>query len=79
MANFASQGQHHCAVVMKQENLGIAYSCDWDYRGFSALSKLKTALSCCKGMGGSFFSHILAICSLLVYVLINFFWFGKPL
>ena len=77
MANSASQGQHHCVVVMKQENLGMAYSCDWDYRGFLVLIKLLMALSCCKGVGGSFFFLLHAICFLLVYVLINFSGLGS--
>ncbi|ESW33855.1 hypothetical protein PHAVU_001G104100 [Phaseolus vulgaris] len=66
MANFASQGQHHCAVVLKQENL-------W----FLVLIKLLMALSCCKGVGGSFFFLLLAICFLLVYVLINLSGLGS--
>ncbi|KAL9324319.1 hypothetical protein ACSQ67_009176 [Phaseolus vulgaris] len=31
------------AVVMKQENPGIAYDCDQDYRGFSALTNTKSS------------------------------------
>jgi len=79
MANSASQGQHHCVVVMKQENLGMAYSCDWDYRGFLVLIKLLMALSCCKGVGGSFFFSFSRNLFSVGVCANQFFWFGKPL
>ena len=41
------------------------------------LIKLLMALSCCKGVGGSLFFLLLAICFLLEYVLINLSGLGS--